>query len=442
MTFDLAFGDQINFLTGINGSGKTTILNSIIALITPSLEALANLQYQNIQVEFTEGNISTFINAMNHGDRVRLGLGHLDDVFEYATFVPDNATNPGREDEAEREYYKSISALSTSNVVLDYISSLPTPMFLGLDRRVRTNYMPSRLRAWAGRALRPSRNVFRGSLLASISDAASLAEQKHRDNLIAAGSVGDELRRELILELLDIRPVETPAQLQFPGAFNEKEITKIKTSVQSLHEVLNLPRAKVEERIYPFIEMLEKSASVAQKFESARRKNSTPDSETVEMLLFWNFNRSHLERIDRMSQAVTKYNEVIRELQAPSRKYLSSVNRFLEDGNKKLIFDEKGYIGYSVSWDDNIYSMDTLSSGEAQIFVILTHLWFNPGVQGGNVFIIDEPELSLHIQWQELFVDAVTEANPAMQFIMATHSPSIIMERIDDCIELPRASRS
>lgn len=103
-----------------------------------------------------------------------------------------------------------------------------------------------------------------------------------------------------------------------------------------MHEVLNLPRAKVEERIYPFIEMLEKSASVAQKFESARRKNSTPDSETVEMLLFWNFNRSHLERIDRMSQAVTKYNEVIRELQAPSRKYLSSVNRFLEDGNKKV----------------------------------------------------------------------------------------------------------
>ena len=78
----------------------------------------------------------------------------------------------------------------------------------------------------------------------------------------------------------------------------------------------------------------------------------------------------------------------------------------------------------------------SLSSGEAQIFVILTHLAFNPSAQEANVFIIDEPELSLHVQWQELFVESVQSANPNVQYIMATHAPSIILDRTDKCIDL------
>jgi predicted ATP-binding protein involved in virulence len=82
--------------------------------------------------------------------------------------------------------------------------------------------------------------------------------------------------------------------------------------------------------------------------------------------------------------------------------------------------------------------MHSLSSGEAQLFVIMTHLFFNPLAQEGNVFIIDEPELSLHIQWQELFVNSVMAANPNVQFIMATHSPSIILEKTQNCLDLSK----
>ena len=74
------------------------------------------------------------------------------------------------------------------------------------------------------------------------------------------------------------------------------------------------------------------------------------------------------------------------------------------------------------------------------MFVILTHLSFNPQAQGDTVFIIDEPELSLHIQWQELFVDSVIAANPDVQYVMATHSPSIILDRVDKCVDLGTSS--
>ena len=53
-----------------------------------------------------------------------------------------------------------------------------------------------------------------------------------------------------------------------------------------------------------------------------------------------------------------------------------------------------------------------------------------------DAFMVDEPELSLHVAWQELFVDAVANANPGLQMILATHAPSIILDRIDKCVDL------
>ena len=55
-----------------------------------------------------------------------------------------------------------------------------------------------------------------------------------------------------------------------------------------------------------------------------------------------------------------------------------------------------------------------------------------------NVFIIDEPELSLHVQWQEKFVDGIMEASRETQFILATHSPTIILDKVLNCVEISR----
>lgn len=82
----------------------------------------------------------------------------------------------------------------------------------------------------------------------------------------------------------------------------------------------------------------------------------------------------------------------------------------------------------------------TLSSGEIQLIVIFAHLYFNPETEKANIFIIDEPELSLHVQWQAKFVDAVLGASSNTQFIMASHSPTIIMNRLEFCKEI--AARS
>jgi predicted ATP-dependent endonuclease of OLD family len=43
------------------------------------------------------------------------------------------------------------------------------------------------------------------------------------------------------------------------------------------------------------------------------------------------------------------------------------------------------------------------------------------------VLFIDEPEVSLHIEWQKRLIDLILELNPNVQIILTTHSPAVIM---------------
>ena len=52
-----------------------------------------------------------------------------------------------------------------------------------------------------------------------------------------------------------------------------------------------------------------------------------------------------------------------------------------------------------------------------------------------GIFIIDEPEVSLHLAWQEIFVNSILESSPKTQFILATHSPAILSDFEEDLCE-------
>jgi predicted ATPase len=73
-----------------------------------------------------------------------------------------------------------------------------------------------------------------------------------------------------------------------------------------------------------------------------------------------------------------------------------------------------------------------LSSGEKQVLVIL----LTALVQNGNhcVFFMDEPEASLHIEWQQKLIGMIRRLNPNVQVILTTHSPALIMEGWVDAV--------
>ncbi len=67
-----------------------------------------------------------------------------------------------------------------------------------------------------------------------------------------------------------------------------------------------------------------------------------------------------------------------------------------------------------------------LSSGEKQMLVILLTVLVRDGQH--CVLFMDEPEASLHIDWQQKLIGMIRSLNPNLQLILTTHSPAVIME--------------
>ncbi len=84
--------------------------------------------------------------------------------------------------------------------------------------------------------------------------------------------------------------------------------------------------------------------------------------------------------------------------------------------------------------DGNPLELRSLSAGEKHLLRIL----FEAVSASESTLIIDEPEISLHIEWQRTLLSSIMEINPALQLIVATHSPEIMAE-IDDAhiFEIP-----
>ena len=73
-----------------------------------------------------------------------------------------------------------------------------------------------------------------------------------------------------------------------------------------------------------------------------------------------------------------------------------------------------------------------LSSGEKQILIILLTVL----VQNREPYVLfmDEPEISLHIEWQQRLLELIRDLNPNVQVILTTHSPAVIMNGWMDCV--------
>lgn len=121
--------------------------------------------------------------------------------------------------------------------------------------------------------------------------------------------------------------------------------------------------------------------------------------------------------------------------------YRATLNGFLEDSQKEVVFKEDtSEMKFCLSSscresNQTLRDIKNLSSGEQQLLILFSYLAFNS--KDGRIFIIDEPELSLHVKWQEDFLDAIEKIMPQnTQIIMATHSPILVSKKKGNTILL------
>lgn len=106
---------------------------------------------------------------------------------------------------------------------------------------------------------------------------------------------------------------------------------------------------------------------------------------------------------------------------------IKGADKLLSYGGKLLTFN-----GKLISAGTEKIQIDQLSSGEKQILLILTTVFLQD--EKPNVLLMDEPEISLHISWQDRLIELIREINPNCQLILTTHSPNIFANGWEDKI--------
>ena len=115
------------------------------------------------------------------------------------------------------------------------------------------------------------------------------------------------------------------------------------------------------------------------------------------------------------------------EVSKPKTQFQDMIDRLFADTHKKI--DRKSNeIQFIQDMGDmtEIITPYQLSSGEKQMLaILLTVLVEN---REKYALLMDEPEISLHIDWQQQLIDLIRQLNSNVQIILSTHSPALIMD--------------
>lgn len=444
LSFAFDFQPDLTFLTGINGSGKTSAIRCIRSLLAPSLIALGELEYSRISVTVSEAGETLTIVSWRQGGDLYLSLSGASELLKIPD-LPETYESVGRYSKRRRNYYRDQEARHAENATLSGILRLPTPMYLDIERRYQESTGIRRsLGSLAGKP--GTASALSGSTQDSTKGAQILAEDAFREYLDARSKQTDILKQDLVLAAFRPSKGSMRAGITIPASGEKAEtLRRIRANEKVLPSVLSqigISESRIDEIVLPFFKVAENAVDQAPTIDDFPKSSGRISESSLKLLQDWSAIQPQVHQIDKLVELIESYNAEIAMLFGPIEAYLKSVNGFLNEAGKSIIIGSGGGLSVIIHDDETSRPIYDLSSGEKQMVVILTHLAFNKQAKLANVLIIDEPELSLHIRWQELFVDAVMSASPGLQVILATHSPSIIRGRLDKCIDVSEARHS
>lgn len=122
-------------------------------------------------------------------------------------------------------------------------------------------------------------------------------------------------------------------------------------------------------------------------------------------------------------------NEEAKKASGMKTCFQDMIDELFADTNKKIdrSCNELRFIQYGESLSPYV-----LSAGEKQILLILLTVLLEDCRP--YVLFMDEPEVSLHVEWQQKLVSLVLALNENVQIILTTHSPAMVMNGWTDAV--------
>lgn len=409
LDFNVNFNSNMTFLIGINGSGKTSVLNAISWVLTPSLKKLVNNKFEKIVIKITDQGHGEVIKVYKDLNKDKIIFNRSGNEIELPLEVKDNDF---------RETY-----FETNKRALEFINNLPpTPIFLPLDRIRLSKKAPTirRVRVSRSRTIRQRYNTIDNSL----KEILNLVEKFYREKHTELNKYNEELRKQLVLSTFRYHKNKMSKPWSMEEVKNKRKIIKRAMNSLGIFET--------EQKNNYFDNFFDELEKVAIKLDS---KNKTKENEKITDEMFeWLINSPQIQRINDLIDLIKEYNKNKEELFSEISLFLEVINSFFGDTNKNIEFDKTGEI--VVEFQNEPRSVNMLSSGERQLLIIFAHLFFGVDKSNSLIYMVDEPELSLHLKWQNQFAKFLRKASPDSQFILATHSPEIVNGNNENVIEV------
>lgn len=438
-TYDVKLNLKNNYnmkiYVGENGIGKTTILNILHAILTGEVQKIINIDFEKIDVISNDKlykfkkkdmllslNLNEVIKKMRTLLRINLShsvqkdleeLAKKDDVVSFYNVLLELKE---KEEISEKFYNRLISEIFYSNSEKENNNSLnDNNWFLYLENlnveNKKVMYFPT----------------FR----------------RIEEELL---NIDEEFNR---------RKAERDV-LNFD--YNNPSIKMLKSGMRDVETIIEKIEKKVEQNsINSFNKVTGDMMTYLLKEETASFLNSTDEEiiqnkNKIEVILsrisdeHFNdeikdeiLNKIQSENSKRSKSLIyfigklLKYYNKQEHLELQIVKFVETCNRYLV--NKKMVYDPanmKIYIRNEI--DNTVVKLNTLSSGEKQIVSIFTLVYLE--FLDERLFIlIDEPELSLSVLWQEKLIEDIYNSGNVDYLIAVTHSPFIYGELPDEVSE-------
>lgn len=428
--YSIDFHDTVTILHGLNGCGKTTMLQTINAVFNKEMDTIKSTDLQSVSFFFSTGAILKI-------DRKKI---YLDPEKEKATgiiYLAYSIIENGKETvfdsfENTDEYQDIVKRFLKGYRPFPFLERINESAWY--DRKRETKLNLEEVIAEYGTIIfrRYSREYLEDDIPQPVQDI--LASMDVR--LIAAD-------RLTVAKRVERQYGEDNIKIERRVNLIAKDLSqKIRDTIQQYAQL-----SQAKDRTFPLRAIKQSSPLTVDEIKSKMIELESKRKEFVDTGI--------LEEeqddigIHDLLDAITESNRQNLSLYAIDTEeklnalssLSSSINLFrnLIDknfNNKRIVFNKDYGFRFVATYSDSTILPQSLSSGEQHELVMFYDLIFN--ASENTLILIDEPELSLHIKWQLDYVDELLQIISATKFsaVLATHSPQIIHDKWDLTVSL------
>lgn len=432
--YSIDFHDTVTILHGLNGCGKTTMLQTINAVFNKEMDTIKSTDLQSVSFFFSTGAILKI-------DRKKI---YLDPEKEKATgiiYLAYSIIENGKETvfdsfENTDEYQDIVKRFLKGYRPFPFLERINESTWY--DRKRETKLNLEEVIAEYGTIIfrRYSREYLEDDIPQPVQDI--LASMDVR--LIAAD-------RLTVAKRVERQYGEDNIKIERRVNLIAKDLSqKIRDTIQQYAQL-----SQAKDRTFPLRAIKQSSPLTVDEIKSKMIELESKRKEFVDTGI--------LEEeqddigIHDLLDAITESNRQNLSLYAIDTEeklnalssLSSSINLFrnLIDknfNNKRIVFNKDYGFRFVATYSDSTILPQSLSSGEQHELVMFYDLIFN--ASENTLILIDEPELSLHIKWQLDYVDELLQIISATKFsaVLATHSPQIIHDKWDLTVSLSEQS--